>query len=160
MPYRNDPLDALDYRILELWQANTRVPAKLIADAVGLSTAAVQRRLARLRQTGVIRRETAELDPARVGLPLTCVVHVELERETAADLEQFKRRMRACAEVQQCYYVAGQSDFILVVLTADLQAFEAFSRHNLLDDPNVRSFTTHAALERVKTGSTVALPVD
>lgn len=149
-------LDVFDYRILERWQADTRVPAKAIADAVGLSAAAVQRRLKRLREIGVIRRETAELDPRRLGLPVTCIVGVDLERERAADLDHFQRKMRASPEVQQCYYVTGQNDFVLIVLVADMEAYDAFTRRALLDDPNVRSFTTHVALERVKTGQALA----
>lgn len=150
-------LDAFDYRILARWQEDTRVPAKTIADAIGLSTAAVQRRLKRLRELGVIRRETAELDPQLLGLPVTCIVAVDLERESAADLERFRRKMLACAEVQQCYYVTGQNDFMLVVLVESMQAYDAFTRRALLDDANVRSFTTHVALERIKTGSHVPL---
>lgn len=150
-------LDAFDYRILQRWQADTRLPAKTIADEVGLSVAAVQRRLKRLRDSGVIRREVAELDPRPLQLPVTCVVMVDLERESAADLERFRRKMLAAAEVQQCYYVTGQSDFVLIVLVSDMQAYDAFTRRALLDDANVRSFTTHVALERVKTGVGLAL---
>lgn len=150
-------LDAFDYRILARWQEDTRVPAKTIAAAIGLSTAAVQRRLKRLRELGVIRRETAELDPQQLGLPVTCIVAVDLERESTADLERFRRKMLACAEVQQCYYVTGQSDFMLVVLVESMQAYDAFTRRALLDDGNVRSFTTHVTLERIKTGSQVPL---
>lgn len=159
MPKHDTPdLDDFDYRILQRWQPDTRLPAKVIADEIGLSVAAVQRRLKRLREQGVIRREVAELEPARVGLALTCVVLVDLDRETSADLEHFRRKMRACAEVQQCYYVTGQYDFVLIVLAADMQAFDAFTRRSLVDDPNVRSFTTQVVFERVKTGCT--LPLD
>jgi Lrp/AsnC family transcriptional regulator, leucine-responsive regulatory protein len=158
MRYDDKPeLDAFDYRILARWQDDTRVPAKTIADAIGLSAAAVQRRLKRLRELGVIRREAAELDPQQLGLPVTCIVAVDLERESAADLERFRRKMLACTEVQQCYYVTGQSDFMLVVLVESMQAYDAFTRRALLDDTNVRSFTTHVALERIKTGSQLPL---
>lgn len=150
-------LDAFDYRILQRWQGDTRLPAKTIADEIGLSVAAVQRRLKRLRDSGVIRREVAELDPRPLRLALTCVVLVDLERESAADLERFRRKMLAAAEVQQCYYVTGQSDFVLIVLVSDMEAYDAFTRRTLLDDTNVRSFTTHVALERVKTGVGLAL---
>lgn len=149
------PLDDFDYRILQRWQADTRLPAKVIAEEIGLSVAAVQRRLKRLREQGVIRREIAELDPAQLGLPLTCIVLVDLDRETSADLDRFRRKMQACAEVQQCYYVTGQHDFVLIVLAADMLAFDAFARRNLVDDPNVRGFTTQVVFERVKTGTLV-----
>ncbi|MBL8301087.1 MAG: Lrp/AsnC family transcriptional regulator [Rhodanobacteraceae bacterium] len=159
MPNDDDPmLDAFDYRILERWQHDTRLPAKTIADAIGLSAAAVQRRLKRLRELGVIRREIAELDPGKVERRVTCIVSVDLDREGVADLDRFRRKMLASPEVQQCYYVTGQNDFVLIVLVADMQAYEAFTRRSLLADSNVRSFTTQVALERVKTGLAVNLP--
>lgn len=152
-------LDELDVQILAHYQYDTRTPAHVIGRTVGLSTAAVQRRLKRLREAGVIEAEIAQLAPAALGLPVTCLVDVQLEREGAADLHRFRQRMAAFPEVQQCYYVTGQADFILVVLTADLAAYEAFTRRALLDDGNVRSFTSHIVLERVKVGLSVPLSV-
>src|SRR5262245_26034839 len=152
------PLDDFDLRILERYQHDTQAPARAIAKAVGLSAAAVQRRLKRLRETGVIRREVAELAPAAIGLPITCVVTVDLERERAADLERFKRKMLGLAEVQQCYYITGQADFILVVLVSSMAAYDEFTRRALLDDDNVHSFVTMIVMDRVKTGVAVPVP--
>ena len=151
-------LDSLDLAILDRYQHDTTTPARAIGAAVGLSTAAVQRRLKRMRERGVIRREVAELAPGKLGLPVTCLVAVDLEREHAADIARFKRRMMALPEVQQAYYVTGQNDFFLVVLAANMEAYELFTRQALLDDENVHSFTTHVVLERVKTGVAVPLP--
>src|SRR5260221_2562135 len=143
---KNDPaLDAFDRKILERYQHDTRVPAETIGLAVGLSTTTVQRRLKRLRETGIIAAEIAVLSPAPLDLPVTCVVGVDLEREGAADIDHFKSRMTACPEVQQCFYVTGATDFILVVLTKSLEDYEGFTRRMLLDDANVRSFTTPPA---------------
>jgi len=150
-------LDDFDLRILARYQHDTQAPARAVGQAVGLSTAAVQRRLKRLRAIGVISREVAEVVPGAVGLPITCVVAVDLDRERAADLDQFKRKMLGLPEVQQCYYVTGQTDFVLVVLVATMEAYEAFTRRALLDDDNVKSFTTSVVLDRVKTG--VAVPL-
>jgi DNA-binding Lrp family transcriptional regulator len=122
-----------------------------------LSAAAVQRRLKRLRETGVIQAETALISPHAAGFPITCVVSVDIEREGAEELGRFKARMQGIAEVQQCYYVTGATDFILVVLARDMARYEAFTREHLLSDPNVRSFTTHVVMESVKTGVGVPL---
>ncbi len=65
--------------------------------------------------------------------------------------------MLACPEVQQCYYVTGEADFILAVLVADMEAYDAFTRAHLLEDANVRSFTTHVVMERIKAGVGVPL---
>lgn len=150
-------LDAFDLRILARYQHDTRLTAEAIGAEVGLSAAAVQRRLKRLRETGVIEAEIARVSPRAVGLPVTCIVAVDIDRERAADLARFKARMLASPQVQQCWYVTGQADFVLVVLVPDMEAYEAFTREYLLDDDNVRSFTTHVVMDRVKSGMSVAL---
>ena len=151
-------LDAFDLKILAHYQHDTQVPAAQIGTQVGLSAAAVQRRLKRLRETGVIEAETARVSPKAVGLPVTCIVAVDLQDESTREMARFKRRMVARPEVQQCYYVTGQADFMLVVIAASLEAYEAFTREALLDDANVKSFTTHVAMERVKVG--ISLPIE
>lgn len=152
-------LDAHDLRILALYQRDTRIASETIGAEIGLSAAAVQRRLKRMRETGVIEAEIACVSPRAVGLPVTCIVNVDIDRETAADLARFKSRMLACEQVQQCYYVTGQADFVLIVLVADMESYEAFTRTHLLQDANVRSFTTHVVMERVKAGSALPLGV-
>ena len=151
------PLDDFDLRILALYQRDTRTPAAAIGNAVGLSTAAVQRRLKRLRATGVIEAETARLSPKAVGFPVTCIVSVDLRDESAAALDRFKRRMGQWPQVQQCYYVTGQADFILVVLAGSMEAYEAFTRAALLSEENVQGFVTHVVMDRVKVGSEVPI---
>ena len=143
-------LDRFDLAILERYQRDTQLPAKTIGDAVGLSAAAVQRRLKRLREEGVIERECAVLSPKALGMMVTCIVAVDLEREGGEDLDRFRRDMTRHAEVQQCYYVTGQADFVLVVLARDMDAYDAFTREVLTANANVRKFTTQVVLERAK----------
>lgn len=150
-------LDALDRRILDLYQTDTRQPAEHIGARVGLSAAAVQRRLKRLREAGVIVAETAQLDCRALGLGLTAIVHVDLVDESARATHAFRDKLLARPEVQQCYGVAGNVDYVLVVIVADLAAYEAFCADCLLHDANVRSFTTHVVLEAARRGG--ALPV-
>lgn len=150
-------MDTFDHKILAHYQYDTQVPAAEIGAQVGLSAAAVQRRLKRLREAGVIEAETARISPKAVGLPVTCIVAVDLRDESTREMARFKRRMTARPEVQQCYYVTGQADFMLVVLAASMESYEAFTREALLEDANVQSFTTHVVLDRVKTG--MSLPI-
>ena len=150
-------LDDFDIQILSRYQHDTRQTAESIGAQVGLSAAAVQRRLKRMREVGVIQAENARIDPASVGFPLTCIVSVDIEREGAADLVRFKKRMLSSPGVQQCYYVTGDTDFIVIVLVRDMADYESFTREHLLSDPNVRRFTTHVVMERVKAGLNVPL---
>ena|SRR5215831_14226465 len=155
---KDDALDALDLKVLSHYQRDTRMPAEKIAHKVGLSAAAVQRRLRRMRTAQVIEGEYAKVAPKAVGLQITCLVGVELERESASGIERFKTKMARYSQVQQCYYVTGPCDFMLVVLARDMESYELFTRKALLDDPNVRGFATYVVLDRVKVESGV--PID
>jgi Lrp/AsnC family transcriptional regulator, leucine-responsive regulatory protein len=153
-------LDPLDRRILALYQPDTRQSAEHIGAQVGLSAAAVQRRLKRLRETGVIVAETAQLDCRALALGLTAIVHIDLVDESARATHAFRDKLLARPEVQQCYGVAGGVDYVVVVVVTDLAAYDAFCDACLLHDTNVRSFTTHVVLEAARRGGPLAIPAD
>ncbi len=153
----DESLDDFDRQILHRLQVDARATGEEIGAEVFLSAAAVQRRIKRLRQMGVITAEVAVVDPAAVGQAMGFVVGVELERERADMLNAFREAARADPNVQQCYYVTGQADFILIVTARDMADFEAFTRRLLFDNPNIRRFTTSVVMSRDKVGLT--LPV-
>jgi Lrp/AsnC family leucine-responsive transcriptional regulator len=151
-------LDRLDREILSIYQRDTRVPGEQIGEQVGLSAAAVQRRLKRLREAGVIVAETASLDCRQLGLGVTAIVQVDLVDESARATQAFRDKVTARGEVQQCYGVAGAMDYVLVVIVPDLAAYEAFCDACLLHDANVRSFTTQIVLDAAKRGGPLQIP--
>jgi len=148
-------LDAFDREILRRVQVDARATGEAIGAQIGLSAAAVQRRWKRLRELGVITAEVAVVDPAAVGQAMTFIVGVELERERADMLDAFRRAARADPNVQQCYYVTGAADFVLVVVARDMADFEAFTRRLLFDNANIRRFTTSVVMGRDKIGHVV-----
>jgi Lrp/AsnC family leucine-responsive transcriptional regulator len=158
-PFEVCPVDETDRRILALFQHDTRQIAERLGARVGLSAAAVQRRLKRMRESGEIEREVAQLSPVAAGLPVLCIVELTMVSRPAphAQLERFKREMAARPEVQQCYQVTGSSDFVLVVAAASMEAYGAFARQWFETNPNVARFATQVVLDRVKTGC--ALPL-
>ena len=145
-------LDAFDVKLLTLVQEDCRQTSEALADKVGLSPTACQRRLKRLREAGVIRREIAVLDPDRLGGRLTVIVEVVLERGRPDIIDDFKRRMRALPEVQQCYYVTGNSDFVLIVVVDDMKAYEAFTQRVLFASKAIQKFQTTVVMDTVKAG--------
>jgi DNA-binding Lrp family transcriptional regulator len=151
-------LDKLDRQILSIYQHDTRQPAEDIGTQVGLSAAAVQRRLKRLRDGGVIVAETASLDVRQLGLGLTAIVSVDLVDESARATQAFRDKVTARGDVQQCYGVTGATDYVLIVVVPDLAAYEAFCDACLLHDANVRSFNTQIVLDSAKRAATVDIP--
>ena len=151
------PLDELDREILRRVQLDARATSEDIGAGIGLSAAAVQRRLKRLRETGVIVAEVAVVDPAAVGQAMTFIVSVELERERPEILGPFRNAARSDPNVQQCYYVTGVADFILVVIARDMADFECFTRRLLFDNASVLRFTTSVVMARDKVGAVVPI---
>lgn len=149
--------DALDRRILARWQRDTRQIAERIGEEVGLSAAAVQRRLKRMRNSGVIERETATLNARALGFPVTCLVGIDLLHERNENINAFKQAMLKQPQVQQCYYVTGEYDFILVVVCRDLEDYERFTQAAIMSHDNVCNFTTWVVMAKVKTGMLLPL---
>ena len=150
-------LDAFDRAILAVLQQDNTTPQRVIGERVNLSAPAVQRRIRRMEATGVIQANVAVVDPAALGHPITLFVEVELVSETSPDIDAAKTAFVAAPEVQQCYYVTGEVDFMLVVLVPSMAAYEALTRRLFFANPNIRKFRSFVAMDRVKTG--LAVPV-
>lgn len=143
-------MDDKDLAILRHMQADARTTAEAIGQRVGLSQAAVQKRLQRLREQGVIEKEVAVLSPNKLGRAVTVLVQVSLHHEDLAHLEAFKHHMRQAPEVQQCYYTTGEADFMLIVVVADMAAYEAFTQQHFFSNANVARFQSSVVMDRVK----------
>ncbi len=151
-------LDDFDRKILALVQRDTLTPLRELAQAVNLSAPAVQRRLQRLRENGVILKNVAVLDAEKVGRPITLIVTVEVESERKDLLDSQKRAFLATPEVQQCYYVTGSVDFVLIITVTSMKEYEALSQHLFIQNANVKKFVTMVALDPFKLG--LELPVE
>ncbi len=148
------PTDAV---LINALQENARTGLETLADLTGLSTATVQRRLKRMKDSGIIEREVALIDPASVGQSMTFIIMVELERERLGHIEDFTKRVTTDPQVQQCYYITGEADFCLVCTARDMDDFEALTHRLFFDDVNVRRFRTSVVMSRKKAGLTVAV---
>tara|TARA_R110001583_G_scaffold145931_2_gene297978 strand:+ start:146 stop:643 length:498 start_codon:yes stop_codon:yes gene_type:complete len=149
------PIDNFDRNILEIVQQSNRTTSDQIAEQVGLSPAAVQRRLKRMREQNLIQADISVVNPKAIGRAVTLIVQVSLERERADLMDAFKKAMKNNKAVQQCYYVTGSSDFILIVTAVDMEDYERFTRDAFFDNANVRSFQTNVVMDRVKVGLSV-----
>jgi len=139
-------LDELDTALLDLLQRDASLPLRALADRLGTSPATCQRRIAQLRASGVLQRQVAIVDRAKVGRPLTVFVSVELAQQNAALLTQFEQRMAAEDAVMACYEVSGEFDFLLVVSATSMAQYHAFTRAAFSSNHNVRSFKSTFAM--------------
>lgn len=152
------PLDSFDRAILRIVQRDARTPQRAIAEAVNLSAAAVQRRIAAMEASGVIRCNVALVDPRAVPLTITAIVEVYLQDERAETVQNAKTRFQNEPEVQQCYYVTGGTSFILIVVTTDMAAYQALTQRLFEENDSVNRFRSLIALDRVKTDASLIIP--
>ncbi|RWX81533.1 Lrp/AsnC family transcriptional regulator [Neorhizobium lilium] len=149
------PLDAFDRKILAILQRDNTTPQRTIGEAVNLSAPSVQRRIKRMTEDGVIQANIAVIDPVAVGQAITIFVEVEVISETADQIEQAKRVFAAAPEIQQCYYVTGEADFMLVIVVPAMAEYEALTRRLFFGNNNVKRFRTFVAMDRIKVGLSV-----
>ena len=114
--------DDLDRKILARLVENGRESFAALGQRVGLSTAATKRRVDRLRSDGVIRRFTADLEPAAMGWTIDAFVELYCEGRVPPD--RMRAMVRSIPEVIEAYTVTGESDGILRVRAADTSHLE------------------------------------
>jgi DNA-binding Lrp family transcriptional regulator len=141
-------LDGVDRRILRELQQDARRSPELIAEQVGISGSAYRRRVKRLRDTNVIKREVALIDPSRLGIQI--IVAIVMMEEQADGYDRLKRRFRSAEEVTQCYTVTGEADIILHVHMPDMHTFEGWIQDYIVSDPAVRRCTSNVVYSQVK----------
>lgn len=142
------PLDAFDRAILAVVQRNNQLTHEAIGATVGLSGSAVRRRLANLRKTRVIEADISVVSGEVNGL--TFLVQVSFAREEPTIYDAFRRQMLADQAVSQCYSVAGDIDFILVVHASSPAAYEAWGAQALMTNPAIARYSTTLVWSRVK----------
>ena len=153
-------LDRFDRQLLNLVQQDSAQTAEQLAEHVGLSPSAIQRRLKRLREQGVIARDAAIVDPRAVGRPTFFVVSLEIERDRPELLAELREWLTKRPEIQQAFYVTGETDFVIVVTARDTEAFDAMMSQLVQENPNVRRFTTNVVLNLIKQGLAIPIPLD
>jgi DNA-binding Lrp family transcriptional regulator len=151
-------LDRFDRQLLRLVQEDAARTTEQLAARVALSPSAIQRRLRRLREAGVIAREIAVVDPRRVGRSTLFLASVQVESERPELLGRLREWLASEELVQQAFYVTGEADFVLVVCAPDTEAYDAFMARLVEANPNVKRFTTNVALNVLKRGLTVPIP--
>ncbi len=142
-------LDRTDRRILELLQQDARLSVADIAERVGLSATPCSRRIKRLEDSGYVARQVVILDPAKIGLPMTVLVHVSLEAQTQEKLRSFEATISELAEVMECYLITGSAaDYVLKVVVPDLDHYQQLLLNQLTAIAGVRSIISNFVLRQ------------
>ena len=143
-------LDTIDRRLLAELQAEGRVTNVDLARRVGLTAPPCLRRVRALEEDGVIKGYHAELDASRLGFTITVFAMVSLKSQAEEDLRAFENHIKALPEVRECHMLNGEIDFILKIVSKDLQSFQEFLTSKLTPAPNVASVKTSLTIRTAK----------
>jgi Lrp/AsnC family transcriptional regulator len=153
-----DSLNLTDRKILAALQEDTRRSTAEIAEAAGVSQSVCWRRIQALKDAGYVRREVALLDRKKLGFNAQIFAHVKLSAHGRANLSEFSEAIRAFPQVLECYVLMGPVDFLLRIVTEDIEAYEKFFFEKLSHLPGVQEVNSIVALSEIK--STTALPLN
>ena len=151
-------MDAIDYKILEHLQRDARISNVDLARAVNLSPSPCLARVRALEADGTIARYVTLLDAKRLGLTVSVIVQVTLEKQVEPALDAFEKAVRERSEVMECYLMTGDADYLLRVLVPDVPAFERFILDFLSRVPGVGNIKSSFALKQVKYQTALPLP--
>ena len=143
-------LDKIDRRLLAELQAEGRVTNVDLARRVGLTAPPCLRRVRALEEDGVIRGYHADLDASKLGFAITVFAMVSLRSQAEEDLKAFEDHIKALPEVRECHMLNGEIDFILKIVSKDLQSFQEFLTSKLTPAPNVASVKTSLTIRTAK----------
>jgi Lrp/AsnC family transcriptional regulator, leucine-responsive regulatory protein len=143
-------LDDLDLRILGMLQRDSSISNIELAARVHASPPTCLRRVSKLKEAGVIQREVAILDYAKIGSTLTVIIEVSLDRQAAEDLDSFEAYICAEAVVTQCYRVSPGPDFLVVAEVADMLEYDELARRLFKASSNIRNVRTFFSTHRAK----------
>ena len=143
-------LDAIDQKILVALQQDGRLKMSTLAEAIGLSVSPLIRRVGMLESAGVIERYVAVVNQRAVGLPVSVFVSIKMASQSEEALNSFADAIVQWPEVVEAYLMTGQRDYLLRVVTSDLDSYERFLKQKLTRLTGIASIESSFALQQVK----------
>jgi Lrp/AsnC family leucine-responsive transcriptional regulator len=121
------PLDEIDRRILDELQRDGGLSNLDLAERVGLSPSPCSRRVKALEDSGIIEKRVTLLDRKKLGLALTAIIQISMDRHTPERFDHFEQRVRGYPEVQACWMITGHdADYMLKVVVPDMEHYQVF----------------------------------
>ncbi|HML14188.1 MAG TPA: Lrp/AsnC family transcriptional regulator [Xanthobacteraceae bacterium] len=149
-------MDAIDRKILTVLQEDASLSVAEIGARVGLSSTPCWKRIQRLEADGVILKRVALVDQDKLGLGVTVFVSIETGDHSQAWLGRFAEVVQTMPEVMEFYRMAGDIDYMLRVVVADIASYDAFYKRLIATVP-LKNVTSRFAMEKIK--ATTALPI-
>lgn len=143
-------LSKTDIQILEHLQQDARVTNQDLADAIGLSASPTWRKVRKLEEDEVIQGYRAVLNRRKIGLNVMVFVRVTIDSHSEAEARKFEAEVTALENVVSCYSIGGDADFLLQVVSADMDAYAEFAMSVIRRLPGIKEMQSMFVLKEVK----------
>lgn len=143
-------IDDIDRKILGIIQAQGRITNAKLSEEIGLSPAPTLERVKKLEQLGIITSYHAKLNPAKLGLGVTTFVIVSLNGHTKAKIEGFIEAINKIDEVIECHHITGAGDFILKIISQDIQSYQKLMLEKVSEIKEVDNMQSMVVLSTYK----------
>ena len=149
-------LDHSEKLILDQLQKNARLSNAKLAEATHLSESSCWRKTKTMEEAGIIRRYSAIVEPKKLGLNFEAIVQIILDRHHTGGTTELENILINCDEVVECLRTTGDFDFLLKVVSRDIDAYNAFMERHLFSTKTIRSMRTNVVLKSVKVNSAIS----
>jgi DNA-binding Lrp family transcriptional regulator len=142
--------ESVELKILSSLQAEGRLTNQELSERVGMSTSPCWRKVRQLEETGVIRGYRADLNRRKLGLGVLAFIRVKIDGHNEVEADAFAAEVARLREVVACYSIAGDSDFLLQVVSPDLDSYADFAMSVVRRLPRIKEMQTTFVLKEIK----------
>lgn len=146
-------LDETDKTILRILQKDSKITAKEIASTLKMTTSPIYERIRRMEEAGFIKKYVAILDKNLINKQVTSICQVSMRYHNETFIENFEQEIQKLDEVQECYHLAGQVDFVLKIHVNSLEEYHDFVKYKLSKIENIGILNSTFVLKEIKHSS-------
>lgn len=143
-------IDKTEIKILQLLQDDARITNQVLAEKVGMSASPCWRRVKKLEEDNVIQGYRAILNRKKVGLGVMVFVRVIIDSHSEAEAQKFEQEVSELENVVACYSIGGDTDFLLQVVSHDLDSYADFSMSVIRRLPRIKEMQSMFVLKEIK----------
>jgi len=150
--------DKIDRKILEILQGNAKITNAQLSKDIGLSPAPTLERVKKLEQSGIIKSYHAKLDPEKIGLGVSTFVLVGLIGHNKSNIDAFMKEIDKIQEVIECHHITGTGDFILKIISKDINSYQKLMLEQVSEIKEVDSMQSMVILSTFKDSKVLPIP--
>ncbi len=151
-------IDQIDKQILEILQENAKITNAQLSKDINLSPAPTLERVKKLENAGYIKSYHARLDGQKLGLGVATFVSIKLNKHNKESNENFVKQIRAIDEIVECHYVTGSSDYVLKVVSKDIDSYQSLIMNKISEISEVDNMQTMVILNTIKDSDSLPIP--